>query len=164
MSMSEKDMFVASLEREVQTTMKVLRNYPNDRLEYTPHEKSRKAKDLMWIFTMEMGIAGMAIDGEVKFGPMPPAPNSLNELITALETSSKGIAERVRKMTEDDFNSPIKWMVAPGQMADMRKADVMWFMMQDHVHHRGQFSVYLRLAGGKVPSIYGPSADENWGM
>ena len=67
-------------------------------------------------------------------------------------------------MTEADFNSPIKWMVGPGQMADMRKADVMWFMMQDHVHHRGQFSVYLRLAGGKVPSIYGPSADENWGM
>ena len=30
------------------------------------------------------------------------------------------------------------------------------------VHHRGQFSVYLRMADGKVPSIYGPSADEPW--
>jgi uncharacterized damage-inducible protein DinB len=28
------------------------------------------------------------------------------------------------------------------------------------IHHRGQLSVYLRPMGGKVPSIYGGSADE----
>ena len=28
-------------------------------------------------------------------------------------------------------------------------------------HHRGQLSVYLRLLDVPVPSIYGPSADEN---
>jgi uncharacterized damage-inducible protein DinB len=28
-------------------------------------------------------------------------------------------------------------------------------------HHRGQLSVYLRLLDVAVPSIYGPSADEN---
>jgi uncharacterized damage-inducible protein DinB len=33
-------------------------------------------------------------------------------------------------------------------------------MFLDLVHHRGQMSVYIRLAGGKLPSIYGPSADE----
>ena len=27
-------------------------------------------------------------------------------------------------------------------------------------HHRGQMTVYLRLCGAKVPSIYGPSADD----
>jgi|SRR5882672_5842572 len=32
----------------------------------------------------------------------------------------------------------------------------------DMIHHRGQFTVYSRIAGGKVPSIYGPSADEPW--
>jgi len=32
--------------------------------------------------------------------------------------------------------------------------------LMDEVHHRGQLTVYLRLAGGKVPSIYGPSGDE----
>ena len=32
------------------------------------------------------------------------------------------------------------------------------------VHHRGQLTVYLRTSGAKVPSLYGPSADENpWG-
>jgi len=35
-------------------------------------------------------------------------------------------------------------------------------MLDDQIHHRGQLSVYVRMAGGKVPSIYGPSADEPW--
>jgi uncharacterized damage-inducible protein DinB len=34
-------------------------------------------------------------------------------------------------------------------------------MLNHWYHHRGQLSVYLRQVGAKVPSIYGPSADEN---
>jgi uncharacterized damage-inducible protein DinB len=44
----------------------------------------------------------------------------------------------------------------------VRRADALWFIAMDGFHHRGQFTVYLRLAGGKVPSIYGPSGDEPW--
>lgn len=53
-------------------------------------------------------------------------------------------------------------MVAPKQMGDVRRGDLLQMMVMDNVHHRGQFSVYLRMAGGKVPSIYGPTADEPW--
>jgi len=35
------------------------------------------------------------------------------------------------------------------------------FVMNHSIHHRGQLSVYLRQTGSKVPSIYGPSADES---
>jgi len=39
---------------------------------------------------------------------------------------------------------------------------VMRTIMLNHwYHHRGQLSVYLRQVGALVPSIYGPSADEN---
>jgi uncharacterized damage-inducible protein DinB len=37
--------------------------------------------------------------------------------------------------------------------------EALWIELLDHIHHRGQFSVYLRVAGAKVPSIYGPTAD-----
>jgi uncharacterized damage-inducible protein DinB len=37
--------------------------------------------------------------------------------------------------------------------------EALWLELLDHIHHRGQFSVYLRLVGAKVPSIYGPTAD-----
>ena len=36
----------------------------------------------------------------------------------------------------------------------------LWFILFDSIHHRGQLSTYLRPMGGKVPAIYGPSADE----
>ena len=42
------------------------------------------------------------------------------------------------------------------------KIGVIRGIVLNHVyHHRGQLSVYLRELGVKVPSIYGPSADEN---
>ena len=50
----------------------------------------------------------------------------------------------------------------PKQMGDVPRSQIGWLTVMDMVHHRGQFSVYLRVAGGKVPSIYGPSADEPW--
>ena len=66
-------------------------------------------------------------------------------------------------LRQDDVSRvTVKFFVAPKQMADLRKMDVLWFMLMDCVHHRGQFSVYLRMADGKVPSIYGPSGDEPW--
>ena len=40
--------------------------------------------------------------------------------------------------------------------------DFLWMILCDQIHHRGQFSIYLRMADGKVPSIYGPTADEPW--
>ena len=47
-------------------------------------------------------------------------------------------------------------------MGELRRMDVLWFLLHDSIHHRGQFSIYLRMVDGKVPSIYGPSADEPW--
>ena len=40
------------------------------------------------------------------------------------------------------------------------ESQFLWDFMFDAIHHRGQLSAYLRPMGGKVPSIYGPSADE----
>ena len=42
------------------------------------------------------------------------------------------------------------------------RAEFLWFLIHDEIHHRGQFSIYLRMSGAKVPSIYGPSGDEPW--
>jgi uncharacterized damage-inducible protein DinB len=50
----------------------------------------------------------------------------------------------------------------PKQMGEIRVMDFLWLMLMDSIHHRGQLSVYIRPAGGKVPSIYGPSGDEPW--
>ena len=42
-----------------------------------------------------------------------------------------------------------------------RAAAIRSFMFNHLYHHRGQLSTYLRIAGETVPSVYGPTADEN---
>ena len=53
-------------------------------------------------------------------------------------------------------------VVDVGWTSTPRIALVRGMLMNHVIHHRGQLSVYLRLAGVKVPSIYGPTADETW--
>src|SRR5216117_2120036 len=74
----------------------------------------------------------------------------------------QGVRRRIKRTPDAELDKTVKFFVAPKQMGDLRKMDVLWFMLMDQVHHRGQFTIYLRMADGKVPSIYGPSADEPW--
>ena len=83
--------------------------------------------------------------------------------MTGVQTCALPISKKLSALTEDVFKSNIIMMVGPGgATAPMRRADVLWMMLFDTVHHRGQFSVYLRASDAKVPSIYGPSGDEPW--
>jgi uncharacterized damage-inducible protein DinB len=161
--MSEKDMFLQTWEREFQTTLKVLKAYPADKLDLKPAEKSKSARDLAFVFTGEQALVDMALKGKIEFtGGGHPAPNTMNEIIASYETAVKANMEKVKAMSDADYNSMIGWFVAPKTPGQVRKADVLWLTLSDMIHHRGQLSVYLRIAGGKLPSIYGPTADEPW--
>ena len=163
MHTTEKDEFIKNWEREFQTTLKVLKSYPENKLDLKPAEKSRSAKELAWTLNNEEKVLiNGAISGKFDFFNTPAPPSTLQEIITIYERNHNENVIKVNKMTEQDMNKPIQFMSGPNKMADMRTADVLWTGIMDTVHHRGQFSVYLRMAGGKVPSIYGPSADEPW--
>lgn len=162
--MSEKQAFLNAWDRESATTLKVLRSYPSGKEDLKPHPTCRSAKDLAWTFVFE-GVAGAgAVQGELKFPPpnMPAMPGTWQGMLGEVEKALKTIGDKVRKVDENQLNTTIKFMTGPKQQGDMRRLDVLWFLLNDQIHHRGQFSVYLRMAGGKVPSIYGPSADEKW--
>ena len=64
----------------------------------------------------------------------------------------------------DDSALAGTWRVVDGdkEVMAMPVGAVLRTIMLNHwYHHRGQLAVYLRQVGAKVPSIYGPSADEN---
>jgi uncharacterized damage-inducible protein DinB len=160
--MTEKEQFLIQLEKELPTTMRVLKAYPAARADLKPHAKCKSARELAWMFVTEQKASEQALDGGIEFGKMPKAPATLPEVVAVYEQSSKAFVDRIRKTPDAELNKTVKFFVAPKQMGDVRKMDLLWFMLMDQVHHRGQFSVYLRMADGKVPSIYGPSADEPW--
>ncbi len=161
--MTEKDYFVGMMEREHKVLMKLLKEFPAAKADYTPAEKTRSAKDLAWTFAAEqMVYSSAAKTGKIEFDKMPKAPATWAEVLSALEKNQPKAIEDVKSMTEEEWNSMMDFFVGPGQMGKLRRADVLWIMMYDMIHHRGQFSIYNRLVGAKVPSIYGPSADEPW--
>jgi uncharacterized damage-inducible protein DinB len=162
--MNEKDAFLSAWDRETATTIKVLRAYPTGKESLKPHDTCRNAKELAWTFAFEGAAATQAVQGEFSFPPknMPAMPDSWNGIVTEVERTFKRMSDAVRQSDDRSLNSTIKFYTAPKQMGDVRRQDFLWLMLNDMIHHRGQFSVYLRMAGGKVPSIYGPSKDEPW--
>src|SRR5437899_799365 len=102
--MTEKEQFLGALERELPTTMKVLKAYPAARADLKPHGKCKSAKDLAWMFVTEQKASEQALDGGIEFGKTAKAPEldggiefgktakapaTLAEVIAAYETSSK---------------------------------------------------------------------------
>jgi len=162
--MSEKQAFLDAWTREAATTLKVLRAYPEGSTDLKPHPTCRSAKDLAWTFVFE-GVGGsQAVQGEMKFPPpgMPPVPGSWPGMIDEVGKAFNVMSDKVRKVDDAHLNTTVKFITGPKRMSDLRRLDVLWLLLNDMIHHRGQFSVYLRMAGGKVPAIYGPSADETW--
>ncbi len=161
--MSEKEMFIQRWEREFQTTMKVLKAYPAGKDNLQPHAKCPNAKDLAWRIALEEPLfVNGALTGTFDFATMVPAPGTMGEVIASYERNHGALVDKIKKASDADFQKLIKFFVAPKTMGDIRSADALWTMLNDSIHHRGQFSIYLRMADGKVPSIYGPSGDEPW--
>jgi uncharacterized damage-inducible protein DinB len=163
---SPKQQFLDGFEREHQTTLRVLRAYPTDKLELRPHGKCKTARELAWMFAVEQSYAEKALttgfDWSTPPGPMPQPPASMDAIIAAIDQGHKKVVQLVNGMRDQDLGGTVKFPVAPKTIADVPKIQFLWMLLCDQIHHRGQFSIYLRMADGKVPSIYGPTADEPW--
>ncbi len=160
---SEKENFLRTWNNEFQTTLKVIKAFPSHRENFKPHELSRSAKELAWtIVGEERAITLGVASGKIDFSMMANAPENMKDLIEWYEKSHKEMVNEYSNLSEEELNKTMKFSIGPKQVGDFRKLDLLWMILMDAVHHRGQFSVYLRMAGGKVPSIYGPTADEPW--
>jgi uncharacterized damage-inducible protein DinB len=165
-AVSPKQKFLEVCDLEHAKTMRVLRAYPAEKAELRPHAMCKTARELAWVFTVERGFFTVAFNnGFASGGPpgAPPAPpESWDAVVAAAEKAHKDFGDLVRSTPDEKLNETVKFFVGPKTLGDMQRLDLAWLMLHDEIHHRGQFSIYLRMAGAKVPSIYGPSADEPW--
>ena len=151
-------------ENEAITTRRVLERVPADKLEWRPHPKSMSLGVLALHVAASPGvICGWAAEDITQFkGDPTPTPASTDEILAAHDqsvTASKDILGKI-----GDAGLERIWTGKAGDktvMAMPKAALVRAIVMNHWIHHRGQLSVYLRLLDVPVPSIYGPSADEN---
>ena len=153
------------LEQEAQTTRRVLERVPDASLGWKPHEKSMSLGQLaLHIATVPGAVAEMAAGPGLDMPPafVQPSAQTSAELLPALEQSL--VKARAALGGIDDRRALEPWTLKRGDrvLMSMPRAAVLRTIMLNHwYHHRGQLSVYLRELNVPVPSIYGPSADEN---
>jgi hypothetical protein len=149
--------------REFPVTLKLMKAYPPGQDHFKPHERSNSASLLVHTFSQQNGVVVKAVRGELKMPPdFPPAPATYAEAVANYESGARELIAAVEKMPESRLSETVTFFTGPGQVGQVPVGEVLWLMLMDSIHHRGQLSVYVRMAGGKVPSIYGPSADEPW--
>ena len=166
MATSPKQTFLDNYDKENATTLRLLRAFPKDKSDYRPTPANKPARELAWTLVLERAL-GTAVWGDAfaKKGPSgkpPEPPKTIDEIVSAFEKSSKDWRQLIASTSDADLNGEVHFMVGPKQMGKYTRLDFAWFLLHDEIHHRGQLSVYLRGAGGKVPSIYGPTGDEPW--
>jgi uncharacterized damage-inducible protein DinB len=161
-----KEEFLRTYDDEHARTMKVLKAYPTDKLDLRPHPKAKTARELAFVFTLERYLGKKVWNDEfaksAPSGTPPSAPENWDELLAGLEKASQEFRDLVAGASDETLSENVHFFTGPKTMGEISRKDWIWFLVHDQIHHRGQFSVYLRMADGKVPSIYGPSADEPW--
>lgn len=160
---SERERFLRLYERESATTRKILAAYPGAQCDLKPHDRSNSAKSLASTFVVEQEMMLRALRHEpVLTAERPKLADNWDGLLAQFDAGRAEILRLLTTSGDDLIRGTVAFFAGPKQTADYPMADFLTFMTHDQIHHRGQLSVYLRLAGAKVPSIYGPSADEPW--
>jgi uncharacterized damage-inducible protein DinB len=152
------------LEREIPATRRALERVPDGRDDWKPHPKSMPFGYLSALVATMFGWIAMMIESEsldLATGERPSAATAAQRL--ELFDQSVEQARRALESTNDEhLMKPWQLRVA-GKVVDEKLRHQMIADTFSHLaHHRGQLSVYLRLNEQKVPSIYGPTADESW--
>ena len=169
--MEYKDIFLADLEREIPVSRRVLERVPDGHFDGKPHEKSMPMGYLaMMVATMPewLGmVVGMdELDIAPKDGPKfnPPPLKTSADLVQALDGAAK--KGKAALQGTNDAHLATKWKLLSGGSVIQetpRHVQIRDGVLSHWVHHRGQLTVYLRMLGAKIPSIYGPSGDEKAG-
>ncbi|HVB33219.1 MAG TPA: DinB family protein [Patescibacteria group bacterium] len=150
---------ITDFENEMQTTLRVIQAVPNNHLDYRPDAKSKTGVGLVRHITLEdEWLLGCIANGE--FTPAPDDSDACGimspaDAVARYKEKIPAALARVRALPGEKLANSI-------DMFGMMQAPAIIFLamaLKHSVHHRGQLSTYVRPMGGKVPGIYGPSAD-----
>ena len=159
--MNGRHVFIRCWEREHPTFMKVLKAVPADKLDYRPDPRSRSAAELVWLQVLEKRCWPELLEtGKINWKVSPPTMG-LEMMIEAYDNAHAALAPRVKRLDDSAWERKSTQFLIDGRVyVETTLGDMFWIGLFDAIHHRGQLTLYIRAMGGRVPSIYGPSADD----
>jgi uncharacterized damage-inducible protein DinB len=163
--MSIGSSMVPEFDQEMATTRRLLERVPSEKAEWKPHPKSFPLGHLAqlvagmpgWI-TLTISSPVLNMSGRPGYSFQPTA-----ELLAQFDKNVGEARNALAESTDAAFAVP--WSLRAGDrvLMTLPTGVVVRQHINHLVHHRGQLTVYLRLLDVPIPSIYGPTADENWG-
>ena len=165
--MKMTDLFLAELDREAAATRRTLERVPEGRYDWKPHEKSMPLGKLaMLVATMPSWVNFIVNQDELDVAPAGSSHYEQRplrtpaELVAAHDKAMAEARETLRKATDEHLSKSWKLLAGGKTMAEDPRHVVLRDTLMHLAHHRGQLTVYLRMTGAPVPSVYGPTADD----
>ena len=155
-------------DHEMASTRKTMERVPQEKFNWKPHDKSTAMGALAQHLSNIPGWANIAIDQD-QFDVSPAGEQvkqeplkSTAEVLNAFDQNVAKARAAIAGASDEHLFQQWRLLASGKQLLSMpRIACVRSFVMNHMIHHRAQLGVYLRLNDIPVPSVYGPSADEN---
>jgi uncharacterized damage-inducible protein DinB len=165
--MSLGESMLPEFDQEMANTRKTLERVPDNKFDWKPHEKSFPMGQLAthlanlptWTnVTIDMDEFDMAPGGEQM---KTPECHSQKELLETFDENIAKARAAIAGISDERIFQSWTLLAAGNKILSLPRVAVLRSFVMNHIiHHRAQLGVYLRLNDIPVPSIYGPSADE----
>ncbi len=156
---------LAELEQEAKATERVLARVPQEHLTWRPHPKSFSLGQLALHVATNPGNVAQLVSMDVASSPptgVQAEATSAAELVPTMLASVAKAREVLGGFDDAAMTAMWRMIVGGAEVMAMPRAALARMIMLNHwYHHRGQLLVYLRMHDVPLPSVYGPTADEN---
>ncbi len=158
---NELETFLTFWNHEAKKTADLLRALPVGQYDFRPDPQARSLGELAWHLAEVDAYPTWGIEqGGLQPNMRPPGierPSSVEALAPGYERIHAEAAERISRLSPTDLDRKVRSFTGK----EMPIRDILWGAVLFHmIHHRGQLSILVRLAGAAVPSIYGPNREE----
>jgi uncharacterized damage-inducible protein DinB len=166
--MTLKEFFSDELDREVERSRRALQNLPEGKGEWKPHDKSMKFEYLAnMVATIPQWIVMQINQDSLDIAPVDGSSSvprvtlvTAADHVKALDDAADAARKALRDTTDEHLATDWQLKAKGAVVQEGPRYRLIQDTFNHWTHHRGQMTVYLRLTGAQVPSIYGPSADE----
>ncbi|MFN2637216.1 MAG: DinB family protein [Gemmatimonadaceae bacterium] len=161
--MTIAETLLPEFEEEMVITRRLLERVPTDKGQWKPHQKSFSLGHLAQLVAWMPGWIAQTIR-ETELNLAGQAGYSYEKTDDLLKMFDKNVQDARDALTSSkDADYKVNWSLKFGERVVMTqpRAKIVRQHINHLIHHRGQLTVYLRLVDVPIPSIYGPTADEN---
>jgi uncharacterized damage-inducible protein DinB len=163
--MTEKEFFGVILKGELPRFERVFRAVEQVPVKKHSYKHDKKSRTTMELLTHTFGSESGMIPELLKTGKLDfmawskPKWKTAQAVRKEFMKNMNEVLELAEKMSEKKWADKAQMFMGEHLEWEDPRGKIAWEFLLDLIHHRGQLSTHLRPMGGKVPSIYGPSAD-----